>query len=113
MSISGRGAQAIDVAEVMAAHHDVKDLGMAAVKLPDGQTLELPLLQVTCSTSKSVSIALPAVSFVNHEHFTYRTQREIGSWTFESFSQREYNELCVTQTHERSLLVKPRLCLHR
>ena len=30
----------------MAARHDVKDLGMAAVKLPDGQQLELPLLQV-------------------------------------------------------------------
>lgn len=94
----------------MADRHDVKDLGMAAVKLPDGQTLELPLLQVTCSTSNPVLIALSAVSFVNNERFAYRTQREIGFWTFESFSQRECNELSVTQTHERSLLVKPRLC---
>lgn len=30
----------------MAAKHDVQDLGMATVKLPDGQELELPLLKV-------------------------------------------------------------------
>ena len=30
----------------MAAKHGVQDLGMATVKLPDGQELELPLLKV-------------------------------------------------------------------
>lgn len=53
----------------MADRHDVRDLGMAAVKLPDGQTLELPLLQVTCSTSNPVLIALLAVSFVKQRAF--------------------------------------------
>lgn len=39
----------------MAAQHDVKDLGMAAVKLPDGQELELPLLQVTANANLPLS----------------------------------------------------------
>lgn len=40
---------AVQAAEVMADDHDVKDLGMAVVKLPDGQELNLPLLQVTAN----------------------------------------------------------------
>ena len=32
----------------MAAKHDVQDLGMVSLKLPDGQELELPLLKVSC-----------------------------------------------------------------
>ena len=32
----------------MATQHGVEDLGMVALKLPDGQELELPLLKV-CS----------------------------------------------------------------
>ena len=30
----------------MAAEHGVQELGMASVRLPDGQELELPLLKV-------------------------------------------------------------------
>ncbi len=32
----------------MATKHDVEDLGMVSLKLPDGQELELPLLKVSC-----------------------------------------------------------------
>ena len=41
--------RAFGIVVAMTARHDVKDLGMAAVKLPDGQELELPLLQVIFS----------------------------------------------------------------
>ncbi len=33
---------------IMATKHDVQDLGMVSLKLPDGQELELPLLKVSC-----------------------------------------------------------------
>lgn len=81
----------------MAARHDVKDLGMAAVKLPDGQQLELPLLQVISSVCNLV-VALHTVSLFD-DLITYRMQREIGSWTFESFNQREFSDSSLTRMH--------------
>lgn len=48
----------------MAARHDVKDLGMAAVKLPDGQEIELPLLQVMFSICNLAFVALCTVSSI-------------------------------------------------
>ena len=49
----------------MAAHHDVKNLGGATVKLPDGQELELPLLQVIFSICSFVFLAPSTLKFFN------------------------------------------------
>ena len=81
----------------MAARHDVKDLGMAAVKLPDGQQLELPLLQVISSVCNLV-VALHTVSLFD-DSIKYRTQRETDSGTFESFNQRDFSDSSVTRMH--------------
>lgn len=83
----------------MPARHDVKDLGVAAVKLPDGQELELPLLQVNLQHIYVQLSLCRSVYRKLRECFVHRTQRETDSWTFESCNQRECSNPSVTQTH--------------
>ena len=79
----------------MSAEHDVKDLGMAAVKLPDGQELKLPLLQVIAKLFTSVLCVRTVAPFIRDNNLC-RTQRGTGFWMFESCNQRKFSDLSVT-----------------
>ena len=42
----------------MAAHTDVKDIGMAKLKLPGGEELELPFLQVCLGRAANMACCM-------------------------------------------------------